>query len=340
MDPFDEVYSGHAVPRDRYLPAVDMRDPEFVGGYRIHKYDFGGGNVVTHIHANGPENAAKNGADDLFRNLQKDGSIPLKRHALNTASGEMLASHFAVNYGMPYKYSVAVDSKPFNEAPSAIFSALKHLNQAAKSAVSDEGFKDFNEMLCVGYYEKGKMGYHDDGEKELGPTVASLSLGATAFMSIRLKKRYYTGITTKGNKYDHEAPVLPGCVLEAERKALNAKWGNVTPAEFDTLQKAFYKQHSRELNRNCPELLNMTLMHGDIMVMHGSDLQKYYEHQVVSPGLTRFALTCRHIDPDLVDPAYHWKAVWDPTATITTEEQPKEAATLQRYAPDWNMFRG
>ena len=56
----------------------------------------------------------------------------------------------------------------------------------------------------------------------------------------------------------------------------------------------------------------MKLGHGDIVVMHGAELQTYYEHAVEHSGKLRFALTCRHIDPDSLSeterPAYSVEA--------------------------------
>ena len=48
--------------------------------------------------------------------------------------------------------------------------------------------------------------YHYDGEKELGPTVASLSLGATSTMAFRAKAKNKINVkqkaTQKGDKSD------------------------------------------------------------------------------------------------------------------------------------------
>jgi hypothetical protein len=41
----------------------------------------------------------------------------------------------------------------------------------------------------------------------------------------------------------------------------------------------------------------MEVSHGDIVVMHGAEIQKYYEHAVEHTGKLRFALTCRYIEP-------------------------------------------
>jgi hypothetical protein len=48
---------------------------------------------------------------------------------------------------------------------------------------------------------------------------------------------------------------------------------------------------------NAKEALRMELGHGDVVVMHGAGVQRYYEHAVEHAGKLRFALTCRYIDP-------------------------------------------
>ncbi len=61
---------------------------------------------------------------------------------------------------MPYKYIVAVDSKPFSEAPDLILNVLHRLQWAAGQthAADDGSFTGFNELLAVGYLEEQKMG--------------------------------------------------------------------------------------------------------------------------------------------------------------------------------------
>ena len=93
-------------------------------------------------------------------------------------------------------------------------------------------------------------------------------------MSMRMKSRYFTGLT-KGGNYDPLEPVLPGSCLEEERKELNDLWGTITPAQFDQMRKALYS--SRKIPRNGPVILTMHLGHGDNVVMHGDEMQKYYE---------------------------------------------------------------
>ncbi|KAF7862641.1 hypothetical protein EAF04_007514 [Stromatinia cepivora] len=50
------------------------------------------------------------------------------------------------------------------------------------------------------------------------------------------------------------------------------------------------------------DYVKVTLNHGDIIVMHGSGIHKYYEHAVTPHGLLRFALTCRYVKPELLSP--------------------------------------
>lgn len=93
-------------------------------------------------------------------------------------------------------------------------------------------------------------------------------------MKFRMKKRYYSGVT-KSDVYDPHAPVLPGCAREKERRALNALYGKISDAEFQKRKNELLGKISK--TGNCPVLLTLLLNHGDIMVMHGSEMQKYYE---------------------------------------------------------------
>ena len=80
-------------------------------------------------------------------------------------------------------------------------------------------------MLSVGYFENSKMGvsfppyperdlclqlkYHDDGEKTLGPTVASISLGCSSIMEWRPKASVNVcGKTKTNNKRKEKKEVL------------------------------------------------------------------------------------------------------------------------------------
>ncbi len=238
-----------------------------VGSFNLYEYRIPGpddkdGNKTTagflrHFKSNAAINAQKDGPDDLFALMQqKESNFGLKRRPVRCPGtvGEILTGHYACNWGATYKFIVAQDSTPFKDAPEVLIKALKKMSWAGQQTFQHigESFKPFNELLSIGYMEGNSIGYHDDGEKDLGPTIATLSLGAQAEMMLRPKSKSSIG---------------PG-----RNNAKNTK----------------------------ADVLKVTLNHGDIIIMHGRDLQKYYEHAVKPYGTLRFALTCRHIDPDLV----------------------------------------
>ena len=150
---------GLAVPLDKYLEPIELREANVIGDWRIHTYDMLPGNHVTHFMANDVLNNAPGGAYDMFRGVQA-AEMPLQRFplAMSAMEGESLTKHFAVNYGMPYKYIVAVSSKAFSEAPKPVMDALARLTWAGRQSVTDGSFMDFNEELVLGYFERQAIG--------------------------------------------------------------------------------------------------------------------------------------------------------------------------------------
>ncbi len=152
-------FTGHALPQDKYLEPITLREPAYIGDWRINTYDLLPGNHITHFMANGVINNKPGGAHDMFRALQ-GADLGLQRFplAMSAMEGETLTKHFAVNYGMPYKYIVSVSSKGFSEAPQPVMDALNRLTWAGRYCVTDGSFKDFNEELVLGYFEKQAIG--------------------------------------------------------------------------------------------------------------------------------------------------------------------------------------
>ncbi|KAF8858768.1 hypothetical protein BDZ45DRAFT_590705 [Acephala macrosclerotiorum] len=239
-----------------------IRTGEMVAGHwSVYEYVLPGpdGSVAGWVRlfkANELLNRQPDGADDLFQRMQQD-HFKLTRNPSRCkgAPSEILTSHYASNWGALYKYGVTPTTTGFDEAPVAIIKALKRLTWAGKYAVTGnmQQFQAFNELLLLGYLEKGHIDYHDDGEKTLGPTVATLSLGSNASMHFRPKKNSPIGESGKGAK--------------AKK----------------------------------PDYLKIILNHGDLLVMHGTDIHKYYEHAVNPNGKLRFALTARFVKPGMME---------------------------------------
>ncbi|RYO09453.1 hypothetical protein AA0119_g1011 [Alternaria tenuissima] len=253
-DPLWPITSSYTLSRDTMSPRLELK-VSFEHGYRINRYEIPGVNgFIAHMVANKTVLEEDGGPDAMFEELQQT-DIGLQRRSMPNGQlkGPNYCRHFAVNYGMPYKFIAATASRPFDGAARPITSTRSRLNWAAKLLLAEENGKsmdevcqewqekEFNEVLASGYFEEQKINYHDDGEFGLGPTIATLSLGAPGTMRIRMKARHYHGVSS-------------------------------------------------------------VLGHGDIVVMHGADVQKYYEHAVEHAGKLRFALTCRYIDLESLKP--------------------------------------
>ena len=134
--------------------------------------------------------------------------------------------------------------------------------------------------------------YHDDGEKSLGPTVASLSLGCPAKMKWRLKMKYWCGFKDKArNHYDPDQPILPGCRKPEERQKLNELAKTVSTTELDAAAKVALAFEGGE-SKTPPVVLELDLRHGDFMVMHGASMQVYYEVCTFGNCFVEWRLTC------------------------------------------------
>ncbi|RAH46778.1 uncharacterized protein BO95DRAFT_101909 [Aspergillus brunneoviolaceus CBS 621.78] len=289
------------------LPSVDDSS---LYPYRKLVYTLPGVGSVTHLVANRAINTRANGPDDLFRRLQSV-DLGLQRYPLQQSVVRgTLTSHYAVNYGCPYKYVVSVASKGFNEASDEVLRALGRLTWATQQAVTSAGdaFLPPNELLLLGYMEDMKIGYHDDGESSLGPTIATLSLGARATMLLRMKYKYYHGYT-KAKRLVDEDPALDGCAHCPERQALKQTLdaGEITREEYEAQRR---RLPARNRRGEAPPCLRMELNHGDLVVMHGEGLQRFYEHSVVPEKNLRFALTARYIKPEFVEEADRQKGVF------------------------------
>ncbi|KAG9228506.1 hypothetical protein BJ875DRAFT_477330 [Amylocarpus encephaloides] len=266
---------GEEVPAQRpfHHSTIHAVEPKVFGKYDVYEYHIPGerGEIigfVRHFKSSGLINQQPDGPNDLFKQMQT-GELDLRRNPARQAGapGEILTSHWAANWGAPYKYGVAQMSKGFNQSPPVILKALHRLTWASKHALEDDGhaqsalnaqaaFVPFNELLTLGYFEDSDIGFHDDGEKELGPTVATLSLGCSATMAFRPKAK---------------------SSIQNIRRTRNAK-GTKAP------------------------VLKILLEHGDILIMHGREIQKHYEHAVKPHGKLRFAMTSRYVKPELMAP--------------------------------------
>lgn len=106
-------------------------------------------------------------------------------------------------------------------------------------------------------------------------------------MFVRMKYKYFNGCTRRaepkqlGNLLQDD-PVLKDCMFEGERRALKEDFdaGEISQDEYDDSRRALSMGRK---GKEAPVTIKMELHHGDLVVMHGENLQKYYEVCGCSP---------------------------------------------------------
>ncbi|KAH0604676.1 uncharacterized protein H6S33_006344 [Morchella sextelata] len=289
----DIFYNGEDVSRIYWKgPAVptntcheDVAYKRFiVDGMTVMQYMFGDCGTVTHILANKNTNARPKDADWLLQHYQSI-EMPFKRFPLQNhkSRGTLLTQQFSFNCGAPYKFIAKVDSSPFDKSPPVVSQALSLITARARLVHANA---EFNEILSVGYFEGQKMDYHDDGEAGLGETVASVSLGAPARMRFRLKKKYV--------KDSHLWTTKPPALQQHDNSNIDDEDEDEENEDLPDLQR----KSSARVPKDARVKLDLCLNHGDVMVMSGPGIQKYWEHSVIPLGKFRIAATARFIHPN------------------------------------------
>lgn len=106
-----------------------------------------------------------------------------------------------------------------------------------------------------------------------------MSLGCEATMSIRLKKKYLSIKKINWSKYDPKKPVIAGSRFAEERLRLNKMYNErvFNRKDLERLKTEVQAKVCADKTNFASPCLTMKLKHGDMVVMHGSAIQKYYE---------------------------------------------------------------
>lgn len=121
---------------------------------------------------------------------------------------------------------------------------------------------------------------HDDGEKDLGPDIASVSLGGAASMNFKIKSKYWIAKGLTAATYDPELWVVPGSHGWKLRIAANELYKAGQMKEYNAAKAELFKflsKDSEKRRKNGPIVLTLELRHGDMVVMHGEQIQEIYE---------------------------------------------------------------
>jgi len=313
-DPWHPVSAGYSLSQDWAERSTVTTSTEFSHNFRIVRYQIKGvEGHISHMISNRTVNEELQGPDQMFKELQLLDANLERRPFASGREGYMTA--FSSNCGMPYKFAASIDSMSFEVAPWPLSETRSRLDWAARLVLGSAFAKqdEFNELLTIGYFDGQNIKYHDDGERGLGSTVASLSLGASADMLFRVKSKHFSGVSKSGCFTD-KAPIPGTRDFEARRAA----YDDLQTDQFvdnqdrkDRLRQLAEELGLKDVCKDRKPWIRLRLSHGDIVVMHGQAIQEYMEHQVESIASLRFALTCRtiladHLKPDEM-PAYEVK---------------------------------
>ncbi|KAK2018281.1 hypothetical protein LZ32DRAFT_680720 [Colletotrichum eremochloae] len=221
---------------------------------------------VTVLRATRAINAREGGPDQMWGLLQHDTvrdfgfqRQPAIHPGLPT---EKLTRNFLQNWGAPYKFAVNVHSRPFSEAPDSVIGALKRMKWAGQTSVSMTNHTVDAYAQLPGYSDMTRC---DTLTKDFIDFNELLSIG---YME-----------EDKINYHDDGEDTLGPTV---------ATLSLGSPALMSFKMKKSYAGKDKKV-------LQLTMSHGDMVVMHGTRIHQAYLHKVVPKGKRRFALTCRKI---------------------------------------------
>jgi hypothetical protein len=104
-----------------------------------------------------------------------------------------------------------------------------------------------------------------------------MSIGQSASMKLRMKDKYYFGVSKTKNYTD--ATPIPGCLHYDKRVAAHAELEGLRDDKkaLTDKKKEIVEKLGLQPGRSPKEILSLHLSHGDIIIMHGEALQTYFE---------------------------------------------------------------
>ena len=99
-------------------------------------------------------------------------------------------------------------------------------------------------------------------------------------MTFRMKSKYHLPKDLTPEKYNPELPVQKGSQAWQLRTAANEHFKAGRMAEYEAAKKElfnFLNKDSEKKKKHAPTSLTLELRHGDMVVMHGVEIQKVWE---------------------------------------------------------------
>ncbi|KAF0455813.1 Melanoma inhibitory activity protein 3 [Gigaspora margarita] len=264
-------------------------------GAVVCKYCFPEGGYIIHRIGNSSINKI---SDQFFIKFQRK-DLPFKRNILKKGSNRigtpLIARQFTMNVGAKYKFSLECDTLRFEETPQIIQDCYNYVQEMCNVLV--DGAK-FNEMLLAAYLNDQRMSWHDDGEKGVGPIIGNLSLGASAELKFRRKKKKISKNLSDKDCSTDDLSVGPSDHSNSSKDVAEERLS--LPYTIFTSPSPYMPIDALELGLKSrgtgPELI-LKIHHGDLLMMVGHEIQQNYEHALFPEGF-RIAATVRYIALD------------------------------------------
>ncbi|KAK2001110.1 hypothetical protein LX36DRAFT_629421 [Colletotrichum falcatum] len=221
---------------------------------------------VTVLRATRDINVREGAPDQMWDLLQHDTTRDFgfqRQPAIHSGlPTEKLTRNFLQNWGAPYKFAVNVHSRPFSEAPDSVIGALKRMQWAGQTSV------DMTNDTMDAYAQ-----LPDYSAMVRCDTLTDDFIDFNELLSIGYMEE------DKINYHDDGEDTLGPTVA-------TLSLGSPALMSFKTKKSYSVKEK---------KVLQLTIFHGDLVVMHGTRIHQAYLHKVVPKGKRRFALTCRKI---------------------------------------------
>ena len=114
-------------------------------------------------------------------------------------------------------------------------------------------------------------------------------------MTFRMKAKYFLPKGLTRENYNPELPVLKGSQAWQLREAANAYFHAGRVVEYEDAKEELFAFLNRDVERkkkHAPTSLTLELRHGDMVVMHGAEIQRVWEVCGVVLFCSVLFLTC------------------------------------------------
>ncbi len=102
-------------------------------------------------------------------------------------------------------------------------------------------------------------------------------------MNFKMKEKKWPAIGLTCENYDPEAKVIPGSQAWKERVAVNKLYEAGETVQYERAKEELVESLNNQKKKPGPVVLSLELRHGDMVVMHGEEIQRIYDVCILLP---------------------------------------------------------